>query len=198
MYRIYLYNYGVLEWYLKYRFWLRTKKHVIIEQNNICFNRNMLMLGWVTPPSWQRLSLSLWTNWARNAHRREFLTSNQVLGLCKLQFANSDHRLLLNITVHSACISKGAGLMYEQWLSPQPRCLPRHRWGSILLPQRAQDLGPHLALVHKHAQKVAGRLKRRYVCTCTHSLLLPRRHEDDKYCFPFWDGNQRGGSGCCL
>lgn len=175
MYRIYLYNYGVLGWYLKYRFWLRTKKHVIIEQNNICFNRNMLMLGCVTPPSWQRLSLSLWTNWARNAHRREFLTSNQVLGLCKLQCANSDHRLLLNITVHGACISKGAGLTYEQWFSSQP--VPRHRRGSILLPQRAQDLGPHLALVLRCAQKFAGRLKSWYVSTCTHSLPQTWRHE---------------------
>jgi len=61
------------------------KKHVIIEQNNLCFNRNMLMLGCVTPPSWQRLVLSLWTNWARNVHLREFLTCSQVLGLRKLR-----------------------------------------------------------------------------------------------------------------
>lgn len=59
IHRVYLYNYGVSGWYLKYCFRLRIKQNVIIEQNNICFNRNMLMLWCVTWPSWQRLALSL-------------------------------------------------------------------------------------------------------------------------------------------
>lgn len=60
IHRVYLYNYKVLGWYLKYRFRLKKKQNVTIEQNNIWFNRNMLMLGCVTWPSWQRLCL--WTN----------------------------------------------------------------------------------------------------------------------------------------
>lgn len=145
MYRIYLYNCGVLGWYLKYRFGLRTKKRVIIEQNNICFNRNMLMLGCVTLPSWQRLALSLWTNWARNAHRREFLTSSQVLGLRKL------HLLILTRgyfwtpprTEPAPRSERGSGVGSDAASDPrQCRCLG-DTWA--LLRQKAQVFGAHFA-----------------------------------------------------
>lgn len=110
IHRVYLYNYGVSGWYLKYRFRLRMKQNVIIEQNNICFNRNMLMLGCVTWPSWQRLALSL-----NKCPAEGFFW--QAVKCQGCAFANLDQRLFSNIILSGTCIKKW---VWFKWLSLLP------------------------------------------------------------------------------
>lgn len=110
IHRVYLYNYGVSGWCLKYHFRLRMKQNVIIEQNNICFNRNMLMLGCVTWPSWQRLALSLNECPAEGI----FWWAVKCQGC---EFANFDGRLLSDTILYGTCIKQW---VWFRWISLPP------------------------------------------------------------------------------
>lgn len=99
IHRVYLCNYRVSGWYLKYRFRLKMKQNVIIEQNNIWFNRNMLMLGCVTWPSWQRLALSL----NKCPEAGIFWQAVKCQGHA---FVNLDHRFLWNAILYGTCIKQ--------------------------------------------------------------------------------------------
>lgn len=86
------------------------KQNVIIEQNNICFNRNMLMLGCVTWPSWQRLALCL----SKSLEEGIFWQAVKCQGCA---FANLDHRLLSNTILYGTCIKQW---VWFKWLSLPP------------------------------------------------------------------------------